>query len=237
MKIGKFLVAAIALAVIFVMPVSAGVLTEPEAFQPLTTTDWTTSLAFPLFNPALGTLTRIELDIDGAFQTVLTVTNNASSSSYGTADTEMYLEIQDPGLHFEALVNGPPPANAPWYSPALTLITLPDYGYSLASGGSTTSGTLSASDSATKIYTSSAILTEFTGVGTIDLTAFTQTKTLLGNTGGDTVASQVTHASADATITYTYTDASNTPEPASMGLIGIGLAGFALWQRRRNRAV
>src|SRR5277367_3921749 len=60
---------------------------------PSTLTDWSQSLVFPQFNPALGTLVSVELDLTNSFTTTLYITNNADSSSSGTAKTEVTLTV------------------------------------------------------------------------------------------------------------------------------------------------
>jgi len=193
---------------------------------PLTLTDWTHTLAFPKFNPALGTLTQIELNITGGLSTTITVTNNAASSSNGTAKTELALLVQDPSnLLFGNTI---PYVTPPFPTTPLLDILSPAYAYNLAPGGFITSGTLTNTLSADNFYTASNILTAFTGSGNILLSAETLTGTVLANNGGNTIAGQVTTASATGTITYTYTP---IPEPSALALMGIG--GLAFWRRRK----
>jgi hypothetical protein len=91
-----------------------------------------------------------------------------------------------------------------------------------------------ANSSSDETYTAAAILAEFTGTGTISLGFQTFTQTLLANTGGVTSTSQVTHAGATGTVTYTYI-AAPVPEPSSWALMGIGGgAAFGVWARRRQ---
>ncbi len=45
-----------------------------------TLTDWTSSLEFPQFNSALGTLTMVQIDLAGSMTTVLTVTDDIANS-------------------------------------------------------------------------------------------------------------------------------------------------------------
>jgi hypothetical protein len=185
---------------------------------PYTLTDWTGSLSFPMFNSALGTLTEVDMTLNGAMQTTLTVTNNSPDSSSGNAKTEVQMSVQDAGLHFS-------PPQIDFNSPA--------FGYSLAGGGNVTSGLLTSSSSNSAVYTLSAILAEFNGPGTIVLPASTFTQTLLANTGGNTAASQVTQADLTGTVTYHYNP---VPEPSTFALFGVAALGLLACARRRRAA-
>ena len=76
-----------------------------------------------------------------------------------------------------------------------------------------------------------AVLAEFTGNGSIALTASTFTKvTVSVNVGGGTDGSQSTSASLTGSVTYTYTPA---PEPSTLTLLALGTVGLALIRLRR----
>jgi hypothetical protein len=187
-----------------------------------TKTDWSSFLDFQEFDPSLGTLTSIEIQTSEGFDTTLTVTNESGSSSGGTLQTEIFVTLTDPsGL----------PAGISQQSD--TLIPSSKITYSLAPGGSYTTGTYTGSATTDATYVAPAILTEFTGSALIDIPVSTLTFANQQNTGGNTTASQVTHASATGDIIYTYTEAAAVPEPASFGLIGLGLCATGLLYRRR----
>ena len=168
----------------------------------LTLTDWVDTLSFPQFNPALGSLTMVELDLDGSLSTVLTITNSAPSGSSGTAKTEVEITVQDAGLNLN--------------NPVIDLLS-PNYAYSLGAGQTVTSGTITKNGSSSDQYTAGAVLSAFTGTGAILLDASTFTQTLLANTGGNTAADQVTSAALDGSVTYHY-----IPEPATIALLSLG---------------
>lgn len=179
---------------------------------PATLTDWSSPLSFPKFDSSLGTLTAVQLDLQGAMSTELTVTNNSPEASSGYAKTHLQLSVQD--------------AENNLVTPQIDLVS-DAYNYDLAAGQSLTSGSLTKSGSSSDTYTSPAILAEFNGPGTIVLNASTFTETFLANTGGNTEAGQVTTGELTGTVTYIY-----TPEPASLSMLAVGALG--LFSRRRS---
>jgi hypothetical protein len=183
---------------------------------PFTLTDWTGTLVFPQFNPGLGVLNSVQLDLTGSLRTILTVQNLSGLASSGTVKTELQVTVQDAGNNLIA--------------PEIDLLS-PNYAYSLAPGGSATSGSLTKTGSSSDLYTLAAILAEFTGVGNISLNGSTFTQTLLANTGGNTVASQVTDASLTGTVTYEYTV---VPEPSTFALLALGLGTMPFLRRQRQ---
>ena len=127
-----------------------------------TLTDWTGSLSFAKFDSSLGVLTKVEMTLNGAMQTVLTVTNDSPQASSGTAKTELQMSVQDPGDNFT-------PPEIDFFSP--------NFAFNLGPNDSVTSGTLTKTASDTEQYTAGAILSEFNGPGTIVCPASTYTET------------------------------------------------------------
>ena len=179
----------------------------------LALTDLTGALTFAKFDSSLGNLTGVQIDLSGYMTTSLTVTNCSLQSSSGTAKTELQLTVQDAGSNLIA--------------PTIDIFSS-SFNYNLGAGESATSGTLTKSGSSSDLYTSAAILSAFTGTGSIALTAFSFTQTWLTNTGGNTSASQITQASLNGCITYFY----DVPEPATMALLTLG--GFVFRKRSRK---
>jgi hypothetical protein len=186
---------------------------------PSTTTDWVSSLTFPQFNPALGTLTGVELNLTSTLSTLITITNSSDSPSSGNVTTQVQVTVQDGGSNLTSPFS----------------VYSSSYSYALGPGGTTDSGILSGTGGSdiTYINPPNAWISEFSGLGNITLSASTFTQTLLANTGGNTSAGQTTNASLSGTVTYSYTA---IPEPGTMALLGLGMVGLVAFGRRQRRS-
>lgn len=204
----------------FVSVVQADAISGPFATTtPIasTSTDWSSSLSFPKFDSALGTLTAVQLDLNGGLSTQITITNDSSSPSNGNVKTELQIFVQDGGANLLA--------------PEPTIVSNA-FGYGLAAGASVTSSLLTNVGSSSRQYTIAAVLDEFNGPGTISLSASTFTQTVLANTGGNTAASQVTSAYLTGNVTYSYIP---VPEPSALVLLVAGALGLLVYVGRRCR--
>jgi len=191
---------------------------------PLSQTDLSGELLFPEFNPSLGTLTQVELDLVTTFTTSLTVQNKSGSSSTGGAMTQVQVTVQDMDDSFTG--------------PEIDLLS-PGFSYHLGAGQSTQSGSLTTSATFSQNYSLAAILSEFTGTGNIGLSASTATLAFRANSGGSTVTSQTTDASLTGDVIYTYNLNPYTvvPEPTTWGLAfglpALGLSALPLLRRKK----
>ena len=181
---------------------------------PLGPTDLSGELVFPQFDSSLGALTQVELDLFTTFTTTLTVKNTSTSSSAGGAKTQVQVTVEDLNNNFTM--------------PEMDLLS-PGFTYRLGAGQTVQSGPLDTSASFNQAYTLASILSEFTGPGTVGLSARTATLAFRANSGGYTLARQATEASLTGDVVYTYTPYPNTvvPESPTLGL-AYGLPALAL---------
>ncbi len=122
---------------------------------PATLTEWVgQSLAFQQFDPSLGTLVKVTIDLSASMDTVLTITNDSDTPSSGTAETELQISVQDAGLNL--------------ITPQIDMFSA-QWSYNLGANDSTTSGLLTKTGTSSNDYTSAAVFTEFTGLGTVVL--------------------------------------------------------------------
>lgn len=188
---------------------------------PSTLTDWSSSLTFPQFNPALGTLDSVTLALQSGLVTTLTVENTGGATSSGTVRTELVLTPTDPLNQI--------PAGDPLTVDYMT----PKQSFTLAGGQGITLPQMSASGNSANTYTAGLILSEFTGNGSINLGLSTVTYTLLSYNGGNSYSSQVTTADATGSVTYDYTAAVPEPSTYLAGLSALGMLGLVGWRKRK----
>jgi hypothetical protein len=182
---------------------------------PSTLTEWSSGFQFPRFDPSKGTLTNVRLVVQGDFTSQLTVQVTGGGVANGNAAIQLLYSVQDVGLNLA--------------TPQLIVINSPpSFNYTLNTGQSLT-GPVAGSSSSARNYTSPAVLSEFSGLGNITLSAATETQLLLANHGADVVASQVTNASLTGTVTYTYTP---VPEPSTLALGALGATAVLAARRR-----
>ena len=189
---------------------SAATITQPLS-NPSQLTNWDETQTFNRFDPSLGTLTQIDVQLDFAVSADVQLENttDAPSSSVVTWFPVFTLLRPDNTLILVA---------APGYTDFGPTALLSAYDGTTDYGGSSgVTFTATRSDSRNATLLSPTDLALFSGIGTIGLPLFASM------TGGGLTAAQIFTGFAGATVTLTYTytpTATPVPEPASLSLLG-----------------
>jgi hypothetical protein len=216
------LLAVLAAAALTSSATAATVTYGPASFGPATT-NWSSNLSLPKWDPALfpgQVLTGVSFTLNG------NVTGNASFESLDGAPATINLNLQstitltDPNSN--VLVTVIPVANISAGASAFDGVI--DFGGT--SGNSYIGLSGSASNSG-----SSGNLALFTGSGNI-LLPVSAAGTSSASGAGNLITQFSTTAGADASVTYTYTA---VPEPSTIALAGLGLIALVGLARRRSK--
>jgi hypothetical protein len=186
------------------------------------------------FDSSLGTLNSVSITVSTALQASLGIENtNPSSPTTGTKAFSVYTYWpSDPTEYTSASVNlsfdGSVISTAGYTDAKKYTVYLTKYDGITDYAG--TSGAIVATftPSNSEVLSYNSGLASFIGTGSLTFGLVSDASTALTTTGGNNSTSMSTTGQAGVTITYDYT---SIPEPATIGLLGLGVLG--LLRKRR----
>jgi hypothetical protein len=210
--------AALVLAVMAVaQSASAGTITQTVSYTG-GSPPFTDVLTFNKFNTALGTLTSVSIELSETSTLSSSVFNSTSSAvSFSNATTSATVT-----------------ATGPDSTTSTATVTSDPFAGTATPNGFTNGPSTTATATATSF---AASLAPYEGAGTGTFTVSTSAAAL-AYTGDAAVAGALffggpATASGSVTIIYTYTSA--IPEPASLGMVALGLGGIFAVRRFRSK--
>ncbi len=209
----------------FSTPSQAASITYTSTVVPNSSLPLSVGLTLPLFNPDMGTLTAVTLSVEATILGKVQIVNISGSlgSPTNLAFTNAFTQIP-------VTVTGPDSLTV-----SATAVANVASGIATASPDLTTFSGIQGSQMG---YTPvpAAEISTYVGSGTFGATLSASAgNATSGGTGGAGFLffGGTAEAGGSADVTYTYT--AIVPEPASMSLLGIGMAGFFAFRRFFNK--
>lgn len=220
---------SLASLLLFTSTAGADTISFDNTFGPVAVPLASTALApLSLFDPALGTLTQVELTLDAdAFAGSISWDNEA-----GIPTDVLILAI---GAEVTITTTfGNSVVSVPLQSGSMVGVAADNDGAAdfIGTDSFTVAGGIG-NDSQSAVLTAALDLANYTGLGTFDIDVAAVVANLLSTTGGYGPIQQ-TPGSTDGTVTVTYTfNPVAVPEPTTALLLGGGLLAIAIGRRQR----
>ncbi len=201
-----------------------------------TLTDFIYNLTLPKFDPSIGILTGATIRFTATDTIVslnLTNTSNASQTFKYVSTADFFLNTNSADatlIPTDLLVSN--------FNSGFITLGPAGSGACPAATPSAACNSVNYSPVPTSANTGDVAVVSlgaYNAVGTFTLGGNTITGTTFTGGGGNISSAQVTNGLAAASVTYTYTVRGQTPEPATMGLMGSALLGLALIGRNRSK--
>jgi hypothetical protein len=177
-----------------------------------------------LFDSNLGILNSVSFTFSSGMNTSFILTNTAAQSQSVIATGNVFLFAGSSVGAIDSLLN------------SISLSLAAGTGIiNLAANAFGSFGPFADADSMVALFSSGFNAFQAAGGGVFDVTGESLSGLALQGGGGNIVAQQTTTAGIGASILYDYTErTTNVPEPAILGLMGLGFAAMGAMRRRRQ---
>lgn len=190
---------------------------------PIQQTDWTSSLFFPEFNPALGTLTSVQVELDGTLFGSIAGENLTPNPA---------TILSDLSAQWDATLPGGAPFDLNLSQSYTDAVAAFDGAADLLGPDSFSHPNVTVTGSQSLLTSNPVDLATFTGLGNWSLSV-SATGTSGGSGPGALLLLTDTQAGADGKVTYNFREV-RTPELPVLALLACsGILGVGVLRRRR----